>query len=93
MLTKHDLKDIGQIVQDQLQHELEPIKQDLKSKASKQDIATIKKELKNKSTKQNIAYLKSAINQLVEYLEPKTISLDKRVTCIETHLDLPPLSP
>lgn len=94
-LTKSDLQQIGNIVEEKLQ----PIKTDvgqLKTDVAglktdvgqlKIDMTGVKKDLK--SVKKDVRYLRKTVNIVVKNYDEGDVRLDRRVTRIETHLGLP----
>lgn len=89
MLTKTDLNQIGQVID----QKLEPIKKELSQVGQlideklDQKLEPIKKDLK--SLKKDVGYLKKTANVIVASFDEADVKLEKRVRKIEHHLALP----
>lgn len=86
MLTKTDLSQIGNIIDEKLDNKLEPIKKDLTY--LKRDVTDLKKDVK---------YLKKKVNKIdktvsltVRNYDEADVKLERRVRKVEEHISLTP---
>ena len=75
MLTKNDLDQIGQVVDEKLDGKLEPVRKDLGS--LKSDLNYLKKKVNR---------IDRTVNSIVKNYDEGDVKLDRRVRKIEQHL-------
>lgn len=91
MLTKTDLNQIGQIIDERLEKGLKPIKKDMSG--MKQDVGTLKQDVGD--LQKDMKYLKKKINRIdktvsltVRNYDEGDVRLERRVGKIEEHIGL-----
>lgn len=84
MLTKTDLNQIGQVIDERLDEKLEPIKKDLS--CLKIDVTDLKKDVKY--LKKKVNRIDKTIDLIVANYDEADIKLERRVKKIEHHLAL-----
>lgn len=82
MLTKSDLKQIGNVVDQRLEQGLEPIKKDLGS--LKEDVGNLKEDMKY--LKKKVNRIDKTVSLVVKNYDEGDVKLARRVKRIEEHL-------
>lgn len=93
MLTKNDLNQIRTVVEEVVEERLEPIKSDIGT--LKQDVGILKTDVKGLKQdvgilKKDMRYVKKTLSIAIKTFDETDVSLTRRVTRIEKHLDLSP---
>ena len=90
MLTKSDLSAIRQVIKEQIQTELKPLRQDIQAlKPLRQDIQELKSDVK--SVKKDITEIRNDLEMVTGEFDKEQVALKKRTDRIEKHLDLTPI--
>lgn len=78
MLTKSDLKQIGNVIDERLEEKLEPIKEDL---------GKLQKDMKG--LKKKVNKIDKTVDIIARNYDKEDVKLQRRVSKIEEHLSLP----
>lgn len=100
MLTKDDLKQIREVVDERIQARLEPVEQTLRGEIQAVDqrlggvdqrLGGVEKELQafRKETRKDLRYLRKTANLIIEDYGEEVVKLRRRIERIEDHLGLP----
>lgn len=84
MLTKTDLNQIGQVIDEKLDSKLKPVKKDLT--CLKEDATSLRKDVKY--LKKKINRIDKTVNLIVADYDEADVKLQRRVGKIEEHLGL-----
>ncbi len=91
MLTKSDINQIGNVIDEKLDLKLKPIKVDINELKTdfdqlKTDVKGLKKDMK--ITRRDVTYLKQTVGMIAKNYDEGDVRLERRVKKLEEHLSV-----